>query len=71
MKKKNRKRQKNEKLEKYASGAAIAFLWQIIFVKLILGQEWYLTSIIAAMTAILFFIIAVLMFETSKLKGDL
>ena len=62
---------KNEKLEKYLTGAVVAFLWQTIFVKLVLGQEWQLSATIGLMTGIIFFIIAVLMFEASELKGSL
>jgi len=71
MKLKNLKKQKKEKLEKYLSGVVLAFIWQTIFVKLILGQEWYLSATIGLMTAIIFFIVSVLIFETSELKGNI
>lgn len=71
MKRNNKKTQKGGGLEKYLSGALLAFVWQVIFVKLVLGQAWSLTAAVAVMTALIFFIIAVLVFETSELKGSL
>jgi len=62
---------KNKNLEKYLTGSVLAFVWQAIFVKLVLGIEWYSTLIVAVMTAIIFFIVGVLMLETSELKGNL
>jgi len=62
---------KEHGLEKYLSGAGVAFLWQIIFVKAVLALDWYTSLAAAVMTGIIFFIVAVLFLETSALKGNL
>ena len=59
-----------KQLEAYLSGGVVMFVWQVVFLKL-LGIAWFETWVIAVVSALLFFIVSVLMFESSQIKGGI
>ena len=57
--------------EPYAAGSVLTFVWQFIFTKVLLAIDMYTAVIISLVSAIMFFIVAVLVLESSGLKGKL
>ncbi|MFH1786590.1 MAG: hypothetical protein ABH829_03025 [archaeon] len=57
-----------KELEAYVSGSMVMLVWQVILLK-IFGIGWTVTGTIAVASALLFFIVSVLIFESRELKG--
>jgi len=57
--------------EPYVAGAVVTLVWQFIFMKVLMGLDMYRAGVISIVSGIMFFIVAVLVLESSKLKGKL
>jgi len=62
---------KKKNWEPYTTGAIIAGVWQLIFLNLGMGAKWGDAVFIAFITGLVFFLVAVFMFEVKGLKGNL
>ena len=60
---------KKKDYEPYLIGSFIMALWELIFLKLGIGLSWSDTLFAAVTTGLLFFLIAVLVFESRSMKG--
>jgi len=57
--------------EPYLTGSGIMAAWMLIFLKIALGLEWGSTLFASIVAGMLYFLVAVLTIETSKMKGGL
>lgn len=58
-----------KKWEPYASGSFLMGIWFLVLLKLILRYSWSDSLFLGAVSALLFFLVSVLVFETGKFKG--
>jgi len=59
----------SKKLEPYASGSALMGIWFLVILKLVLRYSWSDSLLLSAVSALLFFLVSALVFETGRLKG--
>lgn len=57
------------KLEPYASGSLLMGVWFLVLLKLVLRYSWGDSIFLGIASALMFFLVSVLVFETGKLKG--
>jgi len=62
---------KEKNWEPYLTGSGIMAIWTLIFLKIALGLEWESTLFASIVTGMLYFLVAVLTLETSKMKSGL
>lgn len=58
-----------KKWEPYASGSALMGVWSLVILKLVLRYSWNDSLFLSAISALLFFLVASLVFESGKFKG--
>lgn len=60
---------KKKGYEPYVTGSILMAAWQLVFLKLLLSFSWEDSIFISIISGLLFFLIAVLVLESSKFKG--
>jgi len=65
------KRGTTRRIEPYAAGAVVTLVWQLIFTKVLVGLDMRTSLVVSVVSGIMFFAVAVLVLESSALKGKL
>lgn len=58
-----------KKWEPYAAGSVLMGVWFLVLLKLVLRYSWGDSLFLGATSALLFFLVSVLVFESGKFKG--